>query len=597
MILIASSAFAQEVKVEHLGPRNSMVRIDGDARYLLMPVEEACEDAKIDVLVDGKIDRTIFVRLAKDAVDYEVPFDLTPYKGHDVILNVVSNQDMSAWKSDIAHAVCWDKFALADSFDTTNREKYRPAFHHAPLWGWMNDPNGMVYKDGTWHLYFQHNPYGSKWQNMTWGHSSSTDLVNWKHHPEAIEPDGIGTIFSGSSVLDPRNTAGFGKDAIVSLYTSAGASQVQSMAHSSDNGETFTKYPGNPVITLPSEARDPNMFWYEPTKEWILVLAHPLEHEMLIFASPDLTHWQQRGSFGKGLGCQNGIWECPDLFELPVDGSDQKKWVFLVNLNPGNPFGGSGTQYFTGTFDGTTFTPDKDADGTVPTKWMDWGKDNYASVSFSDAPEGRRVLLGWMSNWEYADRVPTRQFRSANTLPRDMSLFTGDDGRLYMAGAPSPEVNALRGELWKKSGKTGLSAKPRRFELPTANDGICEIDLTLTAGEASEVVMTLANKLGNEVTFIYNAAEKTLSFDRRNSGLTSFANEFPAITTAPVLKDHGSLTLRIFIDRASIEVFGNDGELQITNLVFPESPYSTLSIKSEGKATLDDLRIYPMKLQ
>ena len=276
---------------------------------------------------------------------------------------------------------------------------------------------GMFYKDGVWHLCYQWNPYGSKWQNMTWGHSTSKDLVNWEHQPATIIPDGLGTIFSGSSVVDTNNTAGYGKNAVVTLYTSCDASQVQSMAHSTDNGATFTKYAGNPIITLDTEARDPNMFWHEPTQQWVLVLAHALEHEMLIYTSPNLRDWTLQSSFGKGLGCQSGVWECPDLFELPVDGNGVKKWVLICNINPGGPFGGSAAQYFVGDFDGKTFTPDRDKQGNVPTKWLDFGKDNYASVSFSDAPDNRRTLIGWMNNWQYAAEVPTLQYRSANTLP------------------------------------------------------------------------------------------------------------------------------------------------------------------------------------
>ncbi len=582
-----------DVKVEHLGVNNTLVRVEGDARYLLMPVQESNEDARINILVDGKLDRTIFVRLAKSKVDYQVPLDLKQYEGHNVILNVVTAQDRSSIR-EASNDACWSNFVLADTFDTANREKYRPAFHHTPLYGWMNDPNGMVYKDGVWHLYYQANPFGSKWQNMTWGHSSSTDLVNWEHHPLAIEPDGLGTIFSGSSVLDHDNTAGFGPDAIVSLYTSAAESQIQSLAHSSDGGMTFEKYPGNPVITLDSEARDPNMFWYAPTGEWILMLAHALDHEMLIYASPDLKNWTLRSSFGKGLGAQDGVWECPDMFELAVDGIDRKKWVLICNLNPGGPFGGSATQYFVGDFDGTTFTPDLDADGKVPTKWMDFGKDHYATVSFSDAPDNRRTVIGWMSNWQYAAEVPTMQFRSANTLPRDVSLFTGADGQIYLASTPSPELVSMRDKLVKKAGRNTLSEKPREYRLPAENDGICEILLDINPKSASSVTATLSNMAGNKVVMTYDPAARTLAFDRRESGITDFSQDFPAVTVAPLLDSADELSLRIFIDRSSIEVFADNGHSVMTNLVFPEQPYTTLSVTADGKAELTSMSIYSL---
>ena len=428
---------ADGVKIEHLGTNNTLVRINSPANYLLLPVQEAYDDATVNVVVDGKLDKTIYVRLAKSKVDYSVPFDLSKYKGHDVVLNIVTSQNRSTVR-EAKEDACWSNFRLTDTINVANYEKYRPAYHHTPLYGWMNDPNGMFYKDGEWHLYYQWNPYGSKWQNMTWGHSSSTDLVNWQHHPTAIEPNGFGTVFSGSSAVDTENSAGFGTDAVVAMYTSAGASQIQSLAYSLDNGETFTIYPGNPVITQESEARDPNIFWNSETNHWTLILAHALDHEMLIFTSPDTKEWTLQSSFGKGLGAQDGVWECPDLFELPVEGTDIKKWVLFCNINPGGPFGGSGIQYFIGDFDGKTFTVDTDSNGNVPTKWLDYGKDNYAIVSWSDAPDNRRTAIGWMSNWQYAAEVPTKQFRSANTLPREISLFKGADGQIYAASTPSP---------------------------------------------------------------------------------------------------------------------------------------------------------------
>ena len=425
---VTTAAAADGIEMNHLSTTNTLVRVNADARYLLLPVQESIDDARVNVLVDGNLSKTIYVRLAKSKADFFVPFDLTPYKGHNVILDVVTPQGRGTVR-EAKSDVCWREMKLSDNFDTTNREiAYRPAYHHTPLYGWMNDPNGMFYKDGVWHLYYQHNPYGSKWQNMTWGHSTSTDLIHWKHESNAILPNGLGTVFSGSCAIDYKNTVGYGENAIIALYTSAGTSQMQSLAASNDGGTSFSIYNANPVCALESEARDPNMFWNEKIGKWNIILAHPLEHEMLIFSSPDLKQWTLESSFGKGLGEQDGVWECPDLFTLPVEGENLSKWVLICNINPGGPFGGSATQYFIGDFDGKTFTPDKDANGNVPTKWMDYGKDNYASVSFSDGPDGRRTIIGWMSNWQYAADVPTQQFRSANTLPREMKLFRADDG-------------------------------------------------------------------------------------------------------------------------------------------------------------------------
>lgn len=592
----ASAASASDgVEVNHLGVNNTLVRVTDDSRYLLLPVQESTDDARINVLVDGNVAETIYVRLAKSKTDYTVPFDLTPYKGHDVMLDVVIPQSRGSVR-EAKDDACWRGIVLADTFDTANRETYRPAFHHTPRYGWMNDPNGMFYKDGRWHLYYQYNPYGSKWQNMTWGHSVSDDLVNWEHLPEAIRPNGLGSVFSGSCAVDHDNTAGFGSDAVIALYTSAGTSQMQSLASSTDDGLTFNIYPYNPVLTLESEARDPKVFWNDSTKEWNMILAHALDHEMLIFTSPDMKSWTLQSSFGKGLGAQGGVWECPDLFELPVAGTDEKKWVLLCNINPDGPFGGSGTQYFVGDFDGKTFTADTDAAGNVSTKWLDYGKDHYATVTWSDAPDGRRVALGWMSNWQYAADVPTMQFRSANTLPREMGLFRAPDGEVYASSAPSPELEALRGKLAAKVKKTTVGRKARSFALPSENGGICEILMDIEASKAKTVNVVFSNSQGEKVVMQYDPAAATLSFDRTQSGITDFSEGFPAVTVTPTHEASGRIALRIFVDRSSMEVFGNDGEFVMTNLVFPRTPYTALSVSAEGgNAKVENLRIYSLK--
>lgn len=583
------------VEIDHLGVNNTIVRVTGEGKYLLLPVQESNDDAKVNVIVDGKLDKTINVRLAKSKVDYHVPFDVTPYKGHEVILNIVTTQGRSSVR-EAKEDACWKSVSLADTFDTSNREKYRPAYHHTPLYGWMNDPNGMFYKDGVWHLYYQYNPYGSKWQNLSWGHSTSTDLINWETHPIALEPNGLGMVFSGSCAIDKDNSAGYGDDAVVGMYTSADASQIQSLVWSNDGGETFEFFPGNPVITLESEARDPNMFWDEDAKQWVLLLAHALEHEMLVFTSPDMREWTLQSSFGKGLGAQDGVWECPDLFKLPVDGSGKEKWVLLCNLNPGGPFGGSATQYFVGDFDGKVFTPDKDADGNVPTKWMDYGKDHYATVSWSDAPDSRRTVIGWMSNWQYAPEVPTQQFRSANTLPREVGLFEGADGQTYLSSKPSPELVALRGRLTLDVRKANIGKKARTYLLPTANSGVCEILLDIDARRSDVVSLELKNDENEKVVMKYDVAAHTLSFDRRESGVVDFSQDFPAVTVSPTFENENRVSLRVFIDRSSIEVFGNDGKFVMTNLVFPTKPYSTLSMSSQGgDAKIENLKIYSIK--
>ena len=588
----AASAYGGSgVSVTFPGTNNTLVRLEKEGKYLVMPVQESNDEATVNVLVDGRLERTIYVRLAKSKVDYTVPLDIEKYKGHDVILNVVTSQNRATVR-EAKDDACWSNFAVCDTFDVSNHEKFRPAFHHTPSYGWMNDPNGLFYKDGEWHLYYQWNPYGSKWQNMTWGHSTSSDLITWTHHPAAIEPNGLGTVFSGNAAIDKDGSAGFGKDAVVALYTSAGVSQIQSMAVSKDNGYTFDIYSGNPVLCLESEARDPNIFRDPKTGVWTMVLAHPLDHEMLIFTSSDMKEWSLQSSFGKGLGAQDGVWECPDLFELPVEGSNERKWVLICNLNPGGPFGGSATQYFTGDFDGKAFKVDTDASGNVPLKWLDYGKDHYATISFSDAPDGRRTLLGWMSNWQYAAEVPTMQFRSANTLPREASLFRDADGEMYVSVVPSPEVEALRGSLVGKARKVSVGTKAKSYAIPE----LCEICLDINPLQAKTVELELGNARGEKVIMRYTPSTSELSFDRTQSGIVDFSQDFPSVTVAPTHNAGGKLGLRIFIDRSSIEVFECDGRFAMTNIVFPNEPYSTLTVKADGgKASISNLKIYSLK--
>ena len=582
------------IRIEHLGTNNTFVRVTGQSKYLLLPVQDAGEESQVHVVVDGKLERSIVVRLATSKVDYTVPLDLTPYQGKHVVLNVVTPQSRSTIR-EAKEDACWKDMRLSDTFSAENREKYRPAYHHTPLYGWMNDPNGMVYHDGVWHLCYQWNPFGSKWQNMTWGHSTSRDLIHWEPQEPALLPDGLGTIFSGSSAIDEANSAGFGKNSIVTLFTSAANSQVQSLAYSNDGGYTYTTYPGNPVLTLESEARDPNMFWNEETKQWTLILAHALDHEMLIFTSPDLKSWTLQSSFGKGLGAQDGVWECPDLFELPVTGTQEKKWVLICNINPGGIFGGSATQYFTGSFDGKTFKVDTDASGNVPTKWLDYGKDHYATVSWSDTP-GRRTVIGWMSNWQYAAEVPTLQFRSANTLPREMGVFKVDD-QYYVSSKPSPELDALRGKITHNAKRIQVGKRAHTVSLPQENDGICEILMNVDAKRSKQLKMTFANKAQEKVTIIYDVEKETISFDRTQSGIVDFSQDFPAVTVTPTYENDGSVNLRLFIDRSSMELFEQEGRFVMTNLVFPTSPYTTLSFQAEeGSAKVNNLQIYSIKV-
>lgn len=576
---------AQAGDVSFLSASHCMVRAEATGRYLMIPVQEKAEVSNVKVIVDNNVVQAFDVHLAIDNIDYYVPFDMARYEGKNVLLDIHVNGSARI-EGGIKDHVCWSRMKYADTPDIQADEKYRLEYHHTPAWGWMNDPNGMFYKDGTWHLYYQWNPYGSMWGNMTWGHSTSTDLVNWKHEGTAISADGLGTIFSGSCVVDKDNTAGFGKGAVVAFYTSAGENQTQSMAYSTDNGKTFTKYEGNPIIVSDvPDFRDPHVFRHEQTGRWIMILA--AGQEMRIYSSANLKEWKYESSFGEGYGAHGGVWECPDLFELPVEGTNEKKWVLICNINPGGPAGGSATQYFTGTFDGHKFTCD-----TKPevTKWMDYGKDHYATVSFDNAPDGRRVIIGWMSNWQYANQVPTVQFRSANTIARDVYLYRYK-GVDYMASRPAKEMDAARGKAAVDTRLTiGNRTIKKLFDTPR---GAYEIDMDMQTNDAATVEMTLSNGKGEHVSFIYDAETNSLSVDRRLAGDKSFSELFPTVTSAPV---HGKLTsLRVYVDNSSVEVFGNDGKTVLTNLVFPAEPYNTLTLKSDKKTKVTSLKVYPVK--
>ena len=547
MTILLTSMVVAQVKPIVLGDKHAMLKIEQGSRYLLLPVQESEDIAAIAVLDNhNNMVQRINVKLAIERVDYYVPYEL---KGA-CLMDIEFRGDRRQ-KGAVGDFVCWKDMKYSNSFDTTNREKFRPAYHHTPLYGWMNDPNGMFYKDGVWHLYFQYNPYGSQWENMTWGHSNSRDLIHWETQPLAIEADWLGSIFSGSCVTN-------GND-VVAFYTSAGHHQTQSMAVSKDGGRTFEKFDGNPILSTSEipDFRDPKAFWNEDAKVWNLILA--AGQEMRIYSSKDLKDWKYESSFGKEYGNHSGVWECPDLFKLRMENGElrEEKWVLICNINPGGPFGGSATQYFIGQFDGKKFTCE-----SMPkvTKWMDYGKDHYATVSFYNAPENRRVVLAWMSNWQYANQVPTKQYRSANSIPRDLGLFQYGE-ETYMSVVPSKEMLALRGEKVKKPTET------------------CEIVVDLK----NQAEIVLSNTKGEEVTMRYDAQKQTFTMDRTKSGDVSFSEAFPCETTAPT---YGHIKqLRIFIDCCSIEAFDAEGKMAMTNLVFPSEPYNMIKVKG-GKATI-----------
>lgn len=571
--------------VRHLVSEQSIVSLDVKENYMLLPVQDDAPEGKICIVRNNVQEGTFMnVRLARERVDSYVPFVLSAYKGQHISIDIQGVPE---------NALCWKELKMSDSFDMTNKEKFRPVYHHTPAYGWMNDPNGMFYKNGVYHLYFQYNPYGSVWGNMHWGHSTSTDLMHWKFEGCAIVPDAWGAIFSGSCVVDHENTAGFGKEAVVAFYTSAkstpwGDIQMQSMAYSLDNGKTFTKYEGNPILTSSEkDFRDPKVFWYAPGKHWVMILA--VGQHMEIYSSVNLKEWKKESEFGAMQGAHGGVWECPDLVEIPVEGTREKKWVLICNLNPGGPFGGSAAQYFVGSFDGKKFVNES----PTQTKWMDWGKDNYATVTWNNAPDGRCIALGWMSNWQYANNVPTRQYRSANTLARDLTLYR-EGQELYLKSTPSSEVKKARGKKVSIP-SFKVSEKHEMVNLFEEKQGAYEVEIVIQNAGASKIAFCLLNDKGEKVSMYYDLNRKQFVMDRSESGTVDFSKDFPAVTVAPVNVDK-ELTLRLFVDRSSIEAFGEDGKFVMTNLVFPSQPYVKMCFEADKNGyAVKSLNVYKLQ--
>lgn len=572
--------------VKHLANEQNIILLDSVKKFLLLPVQENAPEGKVNIIVNNEfqLEQNINIRLAREKVDYYVPLDLSAYQGKSVSVDVTGMPVSS---------LCWKEIKLSDTFYSSNRETYRPVYHHTPVYGWMNDPNGMFYKDGVYHLYFQYNPYGSMWGNMTWGHSTSTDLTHWTYEGTAIVPDAWGAIFSGSCVVDKDNTAGFGKGAVVAFYTSAkstpwGDVQSQSMAYSLDSGKTFIKYEHNPILTSTErDFRDPKVFWYAPGKHWVMMLA--VGQEMQIYSSGNLKEWKKESSFGAMQGAHGGVWECPDLVEVAVEGSKEKKWVLICNLNPGGPFGGSAAQYFVGSFDGKKFVNES----PTQTKWLDWGKDNYATVTWSNAPAGRCIALGWMSNWQYANNVPTTQYRSANTLARDLTLYRVG-GELYLKSKPSPEIKKARAEE-KKIPTFEVKGNYEVASLLADNKGAYEIEMAIENKGTSKIDFSLMNEKGEKVAMYYDVVRKQFVMDRSASGIVGFSRDFPAVTVAPV-RNTDQIHLRLFIDRSSVEAFGEEGEYVMTNLVFPAEPYNRMVFSSDkGSYIVKSMNVYRLQ--
>ena len=622
LMLMASattSAFAQKMNIEHKGD-TTIIKVENPTKYLLLPIQEEKDEAQVLLDTGSKDDTWMDVRLAQNGSDYYVPFALG--KGKTATVKILG------LKKD---ALALNLLKLSDTFDTTNTDYYRPSYHFTPLYGWMNDPNGMVYKDGEYHLYFQYNPYGSKWGNMHWGHAVSKDLVHWEHLDPAIARDPVGHIFSGSSVVDKKNTAGFGKNAIIAIYTnnsSVNHDEVQCIAYSNDNGRTFTKYEGNPVLTPfdgLKDFRDPKVFWYEKGKCWYMIVS--ADKETRFYKSKNLKKWDYVSAFGKGLGQQPCQYECPDFFQLPVNGDKKKmKWVMTMNINPGCWFGGSATEYFVGDFDGKKFTcPDANE-----VKWLDWGKDHYATVTFSNT--GDRVLgITWMSNWQYANLTPFKQNRGANGLPRELKLYE-KNGKYYISEDVAPEVYVLRKDT-KNVADASVSDEKMLAGVAANMEGAFEIEADVTPDANGIAGIEISNNKRERTMIYFDMKQGKVVMDRTESGLTDFGkqavphdielawdkqlaaegkqparitnsinykNDFALATWAPLsLCEDGKKTYHvdIFVDKSSVELFVDGGRIAMTNLVFPVAPYENVKLYTQGgKAEFKNLKVHKLGL-
>jgi fructan beta-fructosidase len=471
-------------------------------------------------------------------------------------------------------------------------EPQRPQFHFSPPQMWMNDPNGMVYYEGEYHLFYQYYPKDNVWGPMHWGHAVSKDLVYWRNLPIALYPDSLGLIFSGSAVVDWKNTSGFGKNGIVPLvamfthhnmdHEKAQRVDVesQSIAYSLDKGRTWTKYAGNPVIPNPGirDFRDTKVIWHEPSKKWIVVLA--AQNKVQFYTSPNLKDWTFLSDFGEKQGNHGGVWECPDFFPIKVEGTKTEKWVLLQSIGSGGPNGGSATQYFVGDFDGKTFSNSNPADKVL---WVDWGRDNYAGVTWSNAPDGRRLFLGWMSNWQYATSVPTQAWRSANTLPREMKLVQTPDG-LRLSAQPVASLAKLRTKTYALPAQTisGALDLGKKSSLSPAQLEV-ELEVMLPADQKATWGIELRNAAGEKYRIGLDAAQKRFFSDRRQAGKADFSKEFAKSEHFAIRESADrKVQIRLLLDVSSVELFADQGRVVLTDLFFPSQPFDSISLFSEG---------------
>ncbi|KAL4969657.1 glycoside hydrolase family 32 protein [Aspergillus stella-maris] len=508
-------------------------------------------------------------------------------------------------------------------------EPYRPQFHYTPARNWINDPNGLVYVNGTYHMFYQYNPYGPEHENVSWGHATSEDLTHWEEQPPALVARGPpGNVseeyFSGTAVVDEHNTSGFGaggKPPMVAFTTSHylfdqilpsgklvhAQQQSQSIAYSLDDGQTWKFYDeGNPVVHYPpapyrdqyEQFRDPNIFWHEPTDKWVLITALSDIHKFAIFTSHNLKNWTFESTFGP-YNAVGGVWECPSFFPLPVDGDESNvKWVAIIGLNPGGPPGivGSGDQYILGQFNGTVFTPDQESIHTGgKANWMDYGPDFYAALVFNGLPEFDWKVMAWMNNWQYADKTPVSPWVSAMAIPRKLSLKT-INGKVSLVQEPEEDWASITSEPKTSKYESVVEGTHNLGNLGKA----LEVNLTFSDRDAHfskntsstfGISLRATQNFTQQTLVGYDFANKTVFVDRRASGNSSFDSTFASRYSAPLSPaEDGTVNLRVFVDWSSVEIFGGLGETTITAQIFPPEGATFGRLFSTGGET-DDVKL------
>ena len=525
-----------------------------EKKYLVLPVKNGALKRNLELWVDGVNTRFFDMELAEGQPDWYAYIQIDQWKGKAIELRV----DRVATTSKVFLPII--QTDTATNAGEIYKEKLRGQFHFSPKRGWTNDPNGMVYFNGEYHLFFQHNPYGRGWGNMTWGHAVSKDLIHWKELDDAIHPDQGGPVFSGGAVADVNNTSGLGtinKPAMVMFHTGA-RGWGQYMSWSTD-GRTFQTFDHAVVPRINKDNRDPKVVWYEPTKKWVMVLwverGDNEQHSIQILTSPDLKNWTKASVVMGGIGNDRYLFECPEFGELPVEGTNGvKKWMLS----------GANTQYAIGTFDGTTFIPEQDS------LQQQYGRDFYAAQTFSNQPAGRRIEIGW---WRTNTETEGMPFNQSMSIPLEHKLVQTTNG-IRLTRMPIKELEGLRNKTYKL-GK--LTVKENGSNpLKDINIELAELHIEMEPGKATEVILNIRG-----VAVTYNVANKELVVDG---------------VKAPVPLINGKLNLIIYADRTGLEIFANNGLIFMPiNINLADSNRSLSLSAKGGTVKVANLDVYQLK--